>query len=80
MKVVFILFLRLFGSLVAARLFLLAAGWSGRDWLIGLTLALTANLYLFDFLEWRGRWVVRRRRENLDASPPAPGGEERATR
>jgi uncharacterized membrane protein YbhN (UPF0104 family) len=75
MKILFIFFVRLFCCLVAAKLFLVTVGWPGLDWLIGFTLALTANLYFFDFLEYRDSWTVRRRREKLD-SGAAPARED----
>ncbi|OGP71813.1 MAG: hypothetical protein A2Y80_07475 [Deltaproteobacteria bacterium RBG_13_58_19] len=48
-------FLRLFISLVAAKFFLRLAGEEGIGFLLGLTLLLTGNVYLFDYLEYGDR-------------------------
>jgi len=60
MQVVFSFFLRLFLCLLFAKFLLRATGVDDLRYLVGLTLALVGNIYLFDFLEFRGRWVRRR--------------------
>ena len=55
MKAFFIFFLRVFVCFVAAKLILRALGLDQRAYLIGLTLIFAANLYWFDFLEYRDR-------------------------
>ncbi|MEW6387198.1 MAG: hypothetical protein AB1491_06755 [Thermodesulfobacteriota bacterium] len=49
------LVLRLFISLVAAKFFLRLVGVADLGYLLGLTLLLTGNIYLFDFLEYGDR-------------------------
>jgi hypothetical protein len=47
--------LRLFISLVAAKFFLRILGVEDLGYLLGLTLLLTGNVYLFDYLEYGDR-------------------------
>jgi uncharacterized membrane protein YccC len=49
-------FLRLFICLVAAKFFLHVLGLQGRGYLLGLTALFTANLYWFEYLEYRDRF------------------------
>lgn len=55
MKRAFRFFLCLFCCFVAAKFFLMVIGLDRRDYLLGLTALLTANVYLFAFLEFRDR-------------------------
>jgi hypothetical protein len=55
MSAVFSFFLRLFLCFVAARFLLQAIGVEGRDYLVGLTLLLLANVYWFSYLVFRDR-------------------------
>jgi len=76
MKVFFVFFLRLFFCFVAAKLGLRVLGLDSRTYLTILTLLLTANLYWFDFLEYRGRIVFRLRKLQRSAPEKAAKGEE----
>jgi uncharacterized membrane protein YccC len=64
MSALFRFALRLFICFLAAKLFLHALGVAGRDYLIGLTLLLTANLYWLTYLAFRDR-----RAETRDRGP-----------
>jgi hypothetical protein len=55
MSVAFGFFLRLFGCFVAAKLFLHAVGVESREYLIGLSAVLTANVYWLRYLVFRDR-------------------------
>jgi hypothetical protein len=70
MKIFFILFLRLFICLVAAKFFLRILGKDILGYLIGLTALLMANAYCFDYLAYRDRHVLRRRRWKENLPPP----------
>ena len=59
MQVVFSFFLRLLICLIFAKFLLRALGVDELRYLVGLTLVLVGNIYLFDFLEYRGRWFRR---------------------
>jgi hypothetical protein len=61
MHAVFSFFLRLLICLIFAKFLLRALGADELRYLVGLTLLLLANTYLFDFLEYRGGWFLRRR-------------------
>ncbi|MBM4294023.1 MAG: hypothetical protein FJ126_03855 [Deltaproteobacteria bacterium] len=60
MQVVFSFFLRAFICLLFAKFLLQSLGVDEPRYLVGMTLVLVGNIYLFDFLEFRGRWVRRR--------------------
>ena len=76
MKVIFIFFLRVFVCFVAAKFILRALGLDQRAYLIGLTLIFAANLYWFDFLEYRDRIGFKIRKLKKSTSPPASQEEE----
>ena len=76
MKAFFIFFLRVFVCFVAAKLILRALGLDQRAYLIGLTLIFAANLYWFDFLEYRGRIGFTLRKLKKTSPQPAAEGEE----
>jgi hypothetical protein len=78
MKTFFIFFLRLFCCFVAAKLVLRALGLDSRDFLAGLTVLLTANLYWFDYLEYRGRISFRLGKMARAAGEKAAAGEDSA--
>jgi hypothetical protein len=72
MSALFRFFLRLFICFVAAKLFLNAVGLESRQYLIGLTGLLTANVY------WLGYLVFRDRTPAGAPERPAPAPEEDA--
>jgi hypothetical protein len=76
MNRVFSFFLRLFLSFLGAKFLLRAVGWDSQDHLIGLTLIFTANVYWFDYLNYRNRISHRLGPRDREASGPPPGGEE----
>ncbi len=61
MKGLFRFFLRLFGCLVAAKFLLQLLAMEDRGYLLGLTALFLANLYWFDYLEYRDRVRPSRR-------------------
>jgi hypothetical protein len=65
----FSFFARLFFAFLAARILTLLVGWEGRPALVGLTLLFLANIYLFDYLDYRSRTSWRRQ---ASPRPPAP--------
>jgi F0F1-type ATP synthase assembly protein I len=67
MSAVFGFFLRLFLCFVAARFLLQSIGVEGRDFLVGLTIVLLANVYLFGYLVFRER---RRTPAEAERQPP----------
>jgi hypothetical protein len=69
MSAVFGFFLRLFFCFVAARFLLQSIGLEGRDYLVGLTILLLANVYLFSYLIFR-----ERRGAPADTDRQAPPG------
>jgi hypothetical protein len=71
MAFVFSFFLRLFGCFLAAKLILLAFGSPSRNYLLGLTAILLANVYWLDYMSQRGRLPERRSREQARAQDPA---------
>ncbi len=72
MKTAFSFFLRLFFCLVAAKFFLRVLGLGGLGFLLGLTALLLANVYLFDYLEYRDRLAFQRPEEGGGAGPEPP--------
>jgi hypothetical protein len=72
MKIAFGFFLRLFACFVGAKFFLRFLGVESRLSLVGLTALLTANIYWFDFLEYRDRLYLR------SLAQEGPGSEETA--
>jgi len=79
MRIAFSFFLRLFLCLVAARFILQAIGMESRNFLIGLTIILLANVYWFSYLVFRDRTPSRPAADREPAqSPPAapPAAEE----
>jgi len=83
MQIPFTFFFRLFLAFVAAKLLARIVGLESLASLLGLTFLVLANLYLFDFLDYRSRSPWRRRRSGRQpqkaspAQPPAsePSGE-----
>jgi hypothetical protein len=71
MAFVFSFFLRLFGCFLAAKLILLAFGSPSRNYLLGLTAILLANVYWLDFTSQRDRLPERRKRVQAQAQDPA---------
>jgi hypothetical protein len=72
MTSVFSFFLRLFFCFVAAKFLLRALELDSVDYLLGLTAIFLANVYLFDYLEYRDRLVFFRRREQGGKGPHRP--------
>ena len=72
MKTAFSFFLRLFFCLVAAKFFLRVSRLDGLGLLLGLTALLLANVYLFDYLEYRDRLAFRRPGKGGEAGPEPP--------
>jgi hypothetical protein len=62
MQIVFSFFFRLFLALVGAKLLARVVGLESPASLVALALLLLANLYLFDYLDYRSRSPWRRRR------------------
>jgi hypothetical protein len=72
MKTAFSFFLRLFFCLVGAKFFLRVLCLDGLGFLLGFTALLLANVYFFDYLEYRDRLVFRRPRKGGEAGPEPP--------
>ena len=82
MKTLFIFFLRLFFCFVAAKLVLRGVGLDSRGYLTTLTVLFTANLYWFDYLEYRGRisFILRKMKRPAPENPgPAEEGSPEKT-
>jgi len=75
MKTTFDFFLRLFICFVAAKFFLRVLGVESRIYLAGLTALLTANIYWFDFLEYRDRLFVRQAAQENPHSQQVAGAK-----
>lgn len=75
MQRVFGFFLRLFSAFVAAKLLLGHLGLDTPGYLLGLSLLLVANTYLFDLLEYRHPGVRRHWPAREKASRPADAKE-----
>lgn len=73
MQIVFTFFFRLFLALVAAKLLARIVGLESLASLVGLTCLFLANLYLFDYLDYRSRSPWRRRRTLGPPPSPPPG-------
>jgi hypothetical protein len=75
MKHVFTFFLRLLVSFLAAKFLTRHFGLEGLGYWLGLTLAFLANIYFFDYLDYRGYGVFRRRlppRQDTPSEPSSP--------
>jgi hypothetical protein len=74
MRHLFTFFFRLFFAFLAAKLLAGLVGLAGLNPLIILTGLLLANIYLFDFLDYRSRTSWRRRRSSQapEQAPPVP--------
>jgi hypothetical protein len=80
MSAVFGFFLRLFLCFVAARFLLQSIGVAGRGYLVGLTVLLLANVYLFSYLVFRDRTPLPEKEEQgQPPQPPAAGAEAEGT-
>ena len=77
MKLLFLFFLRLFFCFVAAKFLLRLIGLDSQPYLIGLTVIFLANLYWFDFLEYRDRITFRLRK--TQKPPPETAAEAAET-
>ncbi len=73
MQIVFTFFFRLFLAFVAAKLLARMVGLESLASLVGLTCLFLANLYLFDYLDYRSRSPWRRRRAVRPPPSPPPG-------
>ncbi len=73
MQMLFTFFFRLFLALVAAKLLDRVVGLESLASLVGLTCLFLANLYLFDYLDYRSRSPWRRRRALQPPPTPSPG-------
>jgi len=70
---VYTFFFRLFLTFLAAKLMVTLAGLEGLNLLIGFTLLLLGNVYLFDYLDHRSRTAWRRRVTcGPETGPPLP--------
>jgi hypothetical protein len=69
MKILFVFFLRLFFCLLAAKFVLRFLGADSLPYLLALTLLLVANIYWFDFLDFR-EFKYGRRRERRELWKP----------
>jgi len=78
MQVLFTFFFRLFLAFLAGKLLSGWFGFQGLVPLVGFTLLLLGNFYLFDFFDYRDRSVWRRHpwgRKKEAAAPRPPGSE-----
>jgi hypothetical protein len=73
MQILFTFFFRLFLALVAAKLLARIVGLESLASLLGLTFLFLANLYFFDYLDYRSRSPWRRRRAVRQPPSPPPG-------
>ena len=71
MQHLFTFVFRLFFAFLAAKLLVTLAGLLGLNSLLGLTILLLGNVYLFDYLDYRSRHSWRRRAARLPATAPA---------
>ena len=62
-------FFRLFFAFLAAKLLAGILGLAGVNSLLGLTFLLLANIYLFDYLDYRSRTAWRRGRRSRETGP-----------
>ena len=69
---VYTFFFRLLLTFLAAKLMVTLAGLEGLNHLIGFTLLLLGNVYLFDYLDHRSRTAWRRRVTCGPGNRPAP--------
>ena len=78
MRHLFPFFSRLFFAFLAAKLLAGLSGLPGLNSLLILTLLLLANVYLFDFLDYRSRtnWRRQAARAPEQATPVPPSGPE----
>ncbi len=80
MKHVFNFFVRLLVSFLFAKFLTRHFGLEGLGYWIGLTLAFLGNIYFFEYLDYRGHAIFRRRlppRQDTPSgpSPPSPSAE-----
>ncbi len=76
MGALFSFFLRLFICFVAAKFLLHAVGVESRQYLIGLTVLLTANVYWLSYLVFRDRGAGHRRPPEARPANRAAGQEK----
>jgi hypothetical protein len=76
MKVFFTFFLRLFFCFLAAKFLLRVLSLDTRGYLLALTALFLANIYWFDYLEYRDRIAFRLRKRTKPAPPPPEVREE----
>ena len=72
MRHLFTFFFRLFVAFLAAKFLTQHFGLEGLAYWLGLTLAFLANVYLFDYLDYRGHSIFRRRQTPRQPTPPSP--------
>lgn len=72
MQIIFSFFFRLFLALVAAKLVARIVGLESLAALLGLTFLFLANLYLFEYLDYRSRSPWRRGRSVRQPEPGRP--------
>jgi hypothetical protein len=63
--------LRLLIAFLAAKFLTRHFGLEGMGYWLGLTLAFVANIYLFDYLDYRGHALFRLRHSPRGDAPPA---------
>jgi hypothetical protein len=72
----FTFFLRLLFGFLAAKLLTRHFELAGLGYLLGITLFFVANVYFFEYLDYRGHALFRRklarRREDPSTAPPPP--------
>jgi len=72
MKHLFTFFFRLLLAFLAAKFLVRFFGMEGLGYLLGLTLIFMANVYFFDFLDYRSHLTWRRRRAPREDTPVSP--------
>ena len=70
MKHLFTFFLRLLVAFLAAKFLTRHFGLEGLEYWLGLTLLFLANVYFFDYLDYRGHSLFRRRLPPRHQTPP----------
>ncbi len=79
MQHIFTFFIRLLFAFLAAKFLTRLFGLEGLGYWLTLTLAFLANVYFFDYLDYRGHALFRRRlppRQDAPPSPPPPSSGE----
>jgi hypothetical protein len=72
MQHLFTFFLRLLVAFLAAKFLTRYFGLEGLGYWLGITLAFLANVYFFDYLDYRGHAIFRRRLTPHQDTPPSP--------